>query len=491
MLGGGETIDIAYGTVQLSIADLTYKLNPTDPSKLGTLVIEGPGKAMLADKAMVLRTFAWNQTMQVLPQEVGHLLWIAGAVNAKMRDGGSVVADDLLVAFELTSNPNKTPSANAAKSLNASSDADSQVSLRLDKLRARGSVKVDTSQLAAETDTLLVLFDHIQSLPNRDDEQTESIGPMLNPASGARQKFWITEPQTPSGNSQASSVATTIAPVAGPRPVLAGNAITANLVLSGNRVVAQDLSVLKNVRLKHELQTKTAPLPLVYTGDSLRLITGMGDDRVQIAGTPARIDLGDGFFEGPLVVISGRENRVSIRDRGTFQLPITILPSGQGDAIRWLKPPRCEFTGELTFNGQLVEITDSVMIAGQLSVGQKAEAWDVNATAPRLQLTLDRSINVTNPTDAKTAAVDRISLVGESNDVLLVATQLDPTGQPIGRHVQAHPARRPCRMDDLQQKAAAIPRRQEARDRGRHDDRIAHQQTQQQRCTDRVLAFVP
>ena len=190
--------------------------------------------------------------------------------------------------------------------------------------------------------------------------------------------------------------------------------------------------------MEHELQTARGPLPLVYRGDTLRLMSGLGDDRVQIGGKPARIDLGNGFFEGSMVVVSGQQNLVTIADGGTFQMPLEVLPQGE-TAMRWRQPPRCDFAKDLTFDGQQVEINGDVRLTGQMFVGEAQELWDISADAPRLQVQLNRRIQVTSPTDAKAAAVERVSLVGDNQGVLLVATKLGPNNELQGRHVLNNP----------------------------------------------------
>lgn len=439
MSGGGDTIDMEYGGIHMAVPNLNYELDATELTELGKLVIDGPGRITVAKVDIPLRSFAWQDSLQILPQEIGHLLWITGAVEGRMRDGGFVIADDLLADFSII---DESSTEKETVRLPGGQESAGSRELRLNKLRARGNVQVDTSQLAAQTDVLLVMFEHLVGIEKvQATAESSADGPRLNPAAGPRQRLWINDPENESNSSSGlvSTGSSKVVPVAKPRPSLSGGAITANLVMANNEVIAQDLSVLKNVRLQHELQTKSDRLPLVYTGDSLRLITGSGDDRVQIAGTPARIDLGSGFFEGPLVIISGLENRVTIRDYGTFQIPMDIMPAGQGQAAKWITPPTCQFRGELTFDGQLVEINDDVRLTGRVAVGKEQEVWNIDATAPKLELILDRAVQVTKPTDAKAAAVKRVSLVGEQKEVLLMATKFDSQGQPIGHHILNNP----------------------------------------------------
>lgn len=441
MTGESDTIDLVYAGTHLSIPELEYEFDIQNPTTLGKLTIPGAGTIHISDESIPIRTFKWAQSLQITPEQIGHLLWIVGDVQGQMRDGGSVSANDLLAAFQLIPTRKDEPQANPE--IDGSNNSQAELNFQLDKLRVRGNVHVDTAQLAADTDVLLVLLEHLEKnsgSTEQGDASSSSLlfGPRLNSADGPKKRFWINDPasqhqvESALGNSQ-------VAPVAAPRPTLSGEAITANLIVNNNEVIAQDVSVYKNVQLKHELQTKDTRLPLTYSGDSLRLITGSGDDRVQIAGKPARIDLGNGFFEGPLVVISGLENRVSIRDYGTFQIPLAIMPKNGTQQTRWISPPTCRFQGELTFDGKLVEIDDEVQLTGQVAIGDQQDVWSIDASAPKLELTLDRPVQVTQPTNAKEASVERVSLVGTNRDVLLRATKFSPQGQPLGHHVLNNP----------------------------------------------------
>jgi hypothetical protein len=207
-------------------------------------------------------------------------------------------------------------------------------------------------------------------------------------------------------------------------------------VLQGGELISQDVSVEGQVSLAHELNSPTAGRqPLLYTGETLRLISGAGQERVQITGVPARIEMADGYFSGPLVVVDGRQNQVVIRDHGTFQLPSTVVPETNQQSFRWLQPPRCEFRGELKFDGQVVRISDQVYLSGKLATNDTDAVWEITAHAPLLQLKLDQGISVTNPTAAGQTGVEVVSLIGEGAPVQIVATQTAPDGQLMARHV--------------------------------------------------------
>lgn len=435
--GSAESaVELTHRGFQFTVPELTYQIDLARPAELGTLVTRGQGLLRCADPELPVRNVSWQETLQVLHDAEGHHLWAAGEVRANTSDGGSVSADSVLLTFQI---PDDAP-ATAGSPPQAGSPSDEKetaegglAGLRPEQLRVSGNVSFDTSMLSAEAELLQVWFEHL------DPSDATAAAPVpvlqLNPATGTPLRLWVTGPD---GRSDGS----TIAPMAGPRVKLQGHTIQANLVLREGEVVARDLSVVKEVRLEHELQTETGPLPLVYTGDSLRLKSGAGEDLIQIAGRPARLALGDGYFEGPLVLISGTQNRVWIRDSGTFQMPSAVLPGGGAGGVgemRCVGPPRCEFRGELTFDGQTVEIGNQVRLSARMIVGDAADLWDVLVTAPKLEMTLDRGVQVMDPTAAREAGVERVSLLGMDRDVLLTATKLSAEGVPLSRHVLSNP----------------------------------------------------
>ncbi len=438
MAGYQGPIDFQYMDYRFRVPTLKYQMNPNSPHELGTLVCDGRGIVDILDQAFAAQSVRWEKSLQIFQREEGNYLWVDGQVRGDMRDGGQVGTDDLLVLFHMPE------------------EGQPQDEIRPEKLRARGNVIVDTADLAVNTDNLTVLFERVQD--GTVVAETTPQQPKLNPATGPPMRFWIRTPGPDKSHSEGMGsmsvgalAGTRVHPVARPRPVLRGDTINAKLWLRGTEIVAQDLSAIDQVQLNHELITESGRLPLTYRGDSLRLVGGFGNEQVQIAGQPARIDLADGFFEGPLVVIDGRENRISIRDRGVFQMPAALMPQGDRPAVgaakdaalmstvRWIVPPRCEFVGELTFNGQLVEISPDVHISGRVVMGDDAEIWDIQATSPRLELALGQPVKITDPATAKQAAVDRVSLVGEKSPVFLVATKFAADGTPLGRHQLHNP----------------------------------------------------
>lgn len=416
-------VELVHHGFRFAVPELTYQVNPRNPEELGTLVTLGNGNITCQDPQIPLREISWNETLQLLHDDDGHHLWVAGKVRLRMGAGDTVGADSALLTFEL-------PDAAAGGSAGAATDSQPLGGLRPEKLRASGNVVVDTAAFGAETELLQVWFEHLDpaATPNT---APAADRPKLNPATGTPLRHWVTAPEGGGGNA--------VTPVAGPRATLRGHTVQAQLVLRDGEIVARDLTVVKDVRLEHELQTEGGRLPLVYTGGSLRLKSGGGEELIQITGRPARIELGDGYFEGPLVLVSGAQNRVWIRDSGTFQMPSAVLPRATGGTTQFAGPPRCDFRGELTFDGQLIEIGSEVRLSAKMRVGEAADLWEISATAPKLEVALDRGISVTEPTAAREAGIERVSLVGLDQAVWVTARNLDATGNPLSAHVLNNP----------------------------------------------------
>ena len=174
LLGGPDKVELIYGDYRFSLPDLHYQVNASDPTRPGKMVVDGAGMVTVVGAENPLKSFQWQQTLQLLPQEIGYQLWVAGDVKAKMRDGGSVGAGDIALLFDWRQDPTS-----------------GRDSLRLDKLRARKNVDVNLREMVAKTETVLVLFEH---LVDSAIEPSQPESPSINPASGPRQRQWITGP---------------------------------------------------------------------------------------------------------------------------------------------------------------------------------------------------------------------------------------------------------------------------------------------------------
>lgn len=422
LTGDQSPVLIEHQGFRWSGSQIEYRLHPTDPMQLGSLNCPGGGEIVVQSEQIPLQRLRWLQGMKLVPEGDLHRLWLQGNVVAQTTDGGTAGANMLLVELKTTS---EEP--------------------QLEKIWANGNVFVDLPQFSAKTEEFFVDFER-SAVDTRtaDDQAGFSLGPTLNPPTGPRSRQWITGPE-------ASNSTALVTPVARPRPQLEGKKVNAQLTLYGNQVIAHDVSVENNVNVDYELTTENGRLPLKYTGSSLRMVRDGRNDQIQISGQPARIALGDGFFEGPVVVVDGVTNRVLINERGTFQMPTQVMPAGNSVQVRWLTPPRCDFLGELVFDGQTVDIQGNVQLSGRIAnkgtatsnltadQSDVADSWEVIAGAPQLLVSLSSGVQVTNPTSARETAIQTISLVGGQQAVQVVANNRTLTGELLGRHVLVTP----------------------------------------------------
>ncbi|QEG42228.1 hypothetical protein [Roseimaritima ulvae] len=427
---GSAGVRLAYQGVNLQTSDFVYQFPAEDPTRIGTLECAGSGFLDFQNSdELAIKTLRWSNGVRLQPlAEAGlHEVWIDGKVTTTLSDGGKILADALRFTFrQLPQSAEASPAtAQAAREPKRASP------FRPEQASATGNVVFDTALMYAETE-LLQLFFQVQSEPPPPPEPSLA----LNPASGPTKRFWVRQPDARDD---------TVAPVARPRPTLSADSVSANIALFGREVVGSDLSVVGDVRLKHRMVTPQAVLPVTAAGEKLRIISKNGHDMIQIDGgpQPAKFEMGDGFFIGPLIRVSTSDNYVWIDRSGHLQMPSAVLPAGQGRnpaAIQWLSPPSCKWAGEMFFDGRTVKLSGGVHLAADLKAGQDQTPWKLAATGEHMQIALDEPVRIQDPDAMRAAAVQKISLVGsDTQGVFVTADQTDAAGRLQARHVLSAP----------------------------------------------------
>lgn len=362
--------------------------------------------------------------------------WIDGAIQATLADGGSFRAEAIEGDLKPRSGDSPTQS----------------TSLVPDWLKATGDVRLDTSALAAETDLLQLFFVHDPSEPAKAAGQANAgagasdRGQASNRTSTQQRKTkqpslrqWVSQPQPDDEP---------VDPVARPRPVIRGDTIAAKLHVAQAAVTARDLSVTGAVNLVHTINAGEQTLDAKITGQQLRLREGEGRDVLQLRGTgasPARFKIGDGYFVGPLIQIWPGDNVVEINDAGEFQMPTAVLPTGlSGDAagdadaaVQWTEPPRCRWDGSMHFDGRTATLTDGVDISA--SMIRDAQTWDLHMTGNRLDVVLQRNVQVRNLDTLRQASIQQISLVQGEQPVSVEALRRAGDDVLEARHLMHAP----------------------------------------------------
>ncbi|WP_153557487.1 hypothetical protein [Roseimaritima sediminicola] len=445
---GSAGVRLAYRGVNFQTSDFVYQFHADDPERIGALDCAGSGFLDFQnDPSLAIKTLRWSKGLRLQPLADAdrYEVWIDGKVTTTLTDGGKILADTLRGSFRRLAPDPKKPAQHVQ-------EPRSLATLEPEQASATGNVVFDTSLMYAETNLLQLFFDVLKP----GDQPAGEPGVALNPASGAAKRFWVRQPEQ----------ADTVTPVARPRPTLTAESVHANLTLAGREVVGSDLSVVGRVRLKHRMATERAVLPLTAAGEKLRVVSKGGHDMMQITGgpEPARFDLGDGFFVGPLIRVSTSDNYVWINRQGHLQIPTALLPGGGVDGgapsgasvapnplatgrgaraeatMHWAAPPSCRWGGEMFFDGRTVELAGGVQLDADLRMGQEQTPWKLVATGGQMQIALDRPVQIRQSDAVREAALDAITLRGTPEQpVFVTADQSNAQGTVQARHVFSAP----------------------------------------------------
>ena len=442
---GNSGVMIRYGQYRAGLSQLTYHFDPAQPKTIGAIYSDGPGKVVVDDAASPVRDIEWTKSFRMQPlglatteaisSEVG--LWVDGKLRARLADGGSFAADSVEGVFK--PDP-RTKSSQSAGSRTASQR--DQPTLVPDRFQASGKVHLDTAAIAAQTEQLTLFFVHSP------DPEEGSAGSPAEQASSPSLRQWVAQPT-------AADSTGPVAPVARPRPTIRGNTITAQLNLAGGGIEAEDLSVIGDVEVIHTIQAGKQPLDAKLTGQELRLMDGGGEDMLQLGSgvqSPARFELGDGYFIGPRIQIWPNLNVVRINQAGEFQMPSAVLPTGlaaspgtgagtaggEETKLRWTDLPKCRWNESMVFDGKTARLTGGVHITAALINGR--EPWQVQMSGERLEVMLQNSVQLNNVQTIRQAAVREVTLHrSDSRPVVVEAFRHAPDGVLEARHLLEAP----------------------------------------------------
>ncbi|MGV3485010.1 MAG: hypothetical protein ACO1RT_11385 [Planctomycetaceae bacterium] len=469
-MGGQAGVLVSYAGNRWHFGKVNYLFHPQDPKLPGTFDAAGPGSMDISPNLDVPVTrLQWSggvRLERIEAQDQLSLL-VDGSVHASMADGGSLRCDSAQMTMQQVA---------------AADDADSAspVSRLVPKhFQATGKVMLETPAIAVATKLLQLYFEMEPAALNANTAPRSPATPGQAEVAGSSGNLrqWIKQPR-PEGTP--AMLAGNSTPVPQARPSVHGDTIRAKIRLSADEVTAQDLTVIGDVALRHQIQTQSGPLPAVLTGDRLILSDGGSNDILQIGSgidRPARFELGDGFFVGPLIQVRLADNVVWIKDAGEFQLPTQVLPRvgaiaargalspidgdaanhaihepngpatnaiespvAKQDKIEWVSPPRCRWKGQMVFDGRTAVLTDGVEIHAAIVSGDQRDVWDLQLVGDQLQMVLDHDVRVREVESVKAATIDHVSITGTAaNPLLVTANQLTSAGLRKARHVLAAP----------------------------------------------------
>lgn len=435
---GRRGIRVRRGGVTAKLSQLFYQFDPKYPETIGVIDARGAGIVTVDDPGIPIRRAQWVDGFRLRPVGVATAddmnvdveMWIDGDIHAWLVDGGEFEAQSI---FGLLS-PEPVP------------DEPSKKTLGPKWFEITGQVSIDTTAIAAQTEQLLLNFVSEETPPSRSSQsqssqsqsqssqsQSATLGggdPAEKP-SALRQ--WVVQPT--------GSQPGLVDPVARAKPIIRGDSINAQLRRNSAGLSAKKLSVVGNVQVEHTLETGGQSLPAKLTGQQLQLIDGGGQDVLELKSgpeSPARFELGDGYFVGPMIQIRPSDNMVWINAAGEFQIPTAALPQGLagqvGGNVTWTKPPHCRWLGEMIFDGRRAVLSGGVDINAALVNGR--EPWELKLSGDRLEVDLLEAVQMRDVSQMRTATIQKISMIeSEDRPVIAQATQRAPDGVQEAKHL--------------------------------------------------------
>ena len=432
---GRTGVECRHSGIVARLTQLAYQMKPENPSEIGTLDVFGAGIVKIDDPKIPLLEARWKDRLSIKPQgamtvddfaanlanDIG--IWVEGEVEALFTDGGRFTASSI---------------ESALKPVVTDDGIRRRQTLAPKWLKATNQVHLDTKAIAVDTNFLQLEF----VPPIRSGREGENGGQTKSPEQAAESaslmRSWVVQPPVEGG---------VVDPVARPRPSIRGDSILAKLNSSPDGIQAQDLTVVGSVALSHTITTGGQSLPARLTGEQLRWKDDGGDDVLQLGSgleAPARFELGDGYFVGPLIQIWPTENLIEINHAGEFRMPTAVLPSGlagedASDGVSWTKAPHCRWQGAMTFDGRTAVLSGGVSIDAELMSDR--EPWILNLSGDQLHVTLGDPVQLGNVQTIRDATVQQVALL-ESDDVPVVvrADRRAPDGVLEARHIVYAPS---------------------------------------------------
>ena len=265
-----------------------------------------------------------------------------------------------------------------------------------DWISLQDDVRISTDSVDAETDELLLFFDQAQFLTNAKQARPEASVPVAA----------VVAP---------SSVEPVIRK-AHERQTIKGQRISAKFaVANDDRWTPQKVNVEGDVSIQYMHQHEGVSLPAKLTGDALQYEGQLGSDVVQLKGKaqePARLDVGDGFFVGPMIQLRPSQNILWMNSAGEFQLPSALMQgaaeSADPTAVQWVHAPHCRWRGELLFDGNTVVLSEGIDITASVLSG--GDAMDLHLTGDRLQVDLAGKVEMMKPSQVQEIEIQRVTI---------------------------------------------------------------------------------
>lgn len=438
---GGRLAVLATGAsgVKVNSADwggtfeeLKCNLQMGDEPRLLQLVVDGFGRAFYRDDSGTVGDMSWEESFKLSELIVGdngvsvsgadanaglspqHAQAAVTGKHAAPRKFDFVIGGDVKGRFGLSSASTadrktsgqfgarklagavKLIASGQAQTSATAQDATQKNTFLPEWISLQDQVRISTQTVDAETDELLLFFDQTQFLSNAKKSK---------PVDSQRTAAVV-----------APSAVEPVVKKAHERQTIRGRRISAKLaVANDDRWAPQKVTVEGDVSIQYMHHHEGAALPARLTGDALQYEGQLGSDVVQLQGKarePARLDVGDGFFVGPMIQLRPSQNILWINSAGEFQLPTAMMQSpvesADPNALRWVNAPHCRWLGELLFDGNSVVLSEGIDITASVLSG--GDAMDLHLTGDRLLVDLAGKVDMMKPNQMQQVDIQRVTI---------------------------------------------------------------------------------
>ncbi|MEZ6151648.1 MAG: hypothetical protein R3C09_16180 [Pirellulaceae bacterium] len=437
-----STAWLKYGGYEFTAPRIDYDSdgNAANPAlaaeHLGYLVASGAGELRMPSTASTGKALVrWQDTLEMRPTDIAGQQWVGlfGNVLVESALHGYMASDKLEIWLR------KNQAASAASNAPAPGGTLSNTSVATaqflpERIHATGKTTLDAQQIKAHVEELSLALNFVQDV---DPNAAAPGSPALSDSAGRPMYQWL---NPPAENVSAGGAISPVPPIAQAAQgtqkkfnplTVNGSSLHSTIIVAGQESWVDNLTVAGPLNVTGEAIGPNQPGWNVV-GDELQLATNSaGQVDMQISGKPARITLGEGSLEGPLIRFDQRSNLIWMDQPGEFTIPTSALAASQPSStgtIDWFEPPHCTWKGRMLFDGRIVRIEGDIDFDGAMAIDHD-QFWWIHGKSDVLQLELSEAVNLD---DLKGATAQPLK-VTVSQNVNIMASQLDHTGTKKSR----------------------------------------------------------
>ncbi|MFM8578056.1 MAG: hypothetical protein ACKOCN_04545, partial [Planctomycetaceae bacterium] len=354
LLDGGQRVSLSARGLEMEAAAIDYVPDPPVQGGRpgpGTLLAAGPGWIRTGRGRVVAETpeeregaayaVSFKEWLRGRPDGEGYCTSVTGDADVRVEGQGHLAAAELHLWME--SDP-----AVASQTVDQEGPP-GLAGLRPARMLARGSVDVDSLQLAARADRLELWFRHDEPVAAAvtTAAATGRASSAGSPTAVPRVPSVATSPGAVSPSNPPPTATTATAPRRPTAPfetdrgrfVVSSSLVRGLVVVKGEQQELDEMSLEGQVHLEEQPANPADGQPISIRGDQMQVTRPVRSDaRAVVSGSPAHVKGRDLELDGPLVEFDRGRNRVAVDGAGRLTLPV---PEGGGlDQIGISTTPR-------------------------------------------------------------------------------------------------------------------------------------------------------